>query len=80
MGIKSSKTKNPERVIEPKEKEMDLSDVSLRPKTLQDYVGQDLLKKHLSVSIASAKLRKASSLFVSFIIIGFSSYKNIVLW
>lgn len=60
MGIKSSKTKNPERIIEPKEKEMDLSDVSLRPKTLQDYVGQDLLKKHLSVSIASAKLRKAS--------------------
>ncbi len=60
MGIQSSKTKTPERIIEAKEKDIDLSDVNLRPKTLQDYVGQELLKKHLSVSIASAKLRKAS--------------------
>jgi Holliday junction DNA helicase RuvB len=60
MGIKSSKTTTPERIIETKQKDIDLNESSLRPKTLQDYVGQELLKKHLSVSIASAKMRKAS--------------------
>lgn len=30
---------------------------SLRPKTLENYVGQTSIKKHLSVSLASAKIR-----------------------
>ena len=47
MGIKSSKTKSPERVIEAKEKEIDVNDTSLRPKSLSEYVGQDQIKKHL---------------------------------
>ena len=59
MGIKSSK-QEPQRIIEPKQKDIDFAENSLRPKTLQDYVGQEQLKKHLWVSIASAKLRKAS--------------------
>jgi hypothetical protein len=59
MGIKSSK-QEPQRIIEPKQKDIDFAENSLRPKTLQDYVGQEQLKKHLSVSIVSAKMRKAS--------------------
>lgn len=59
MGIKSSKQES-QRIIEPKQKDIDFAENSLRPKTLQDYVGQEQLKKHLSVSIASAKMRKAS--------------------
>ncbi len=29
-----------------------------RPKTLESYIGQENLKKHLQVSISSAKIRK----------------------
>jgi len=47
MGIKSSKTKKIDRVIETTQKEIDLSEASLRPKTLADYVGQTQIKKHL---------------------------------
>jgi len=46
MGIKSSK-QEPQRIIEPKQKDIDFAENSLRPKTLQDYVGQEQLKKHL---------------------------------
>lgn len=60
MWIQSSKTKKPDRVIEASSKEIDLNENSLRPKTLWEYVGQEQIKKHLSVSIASAKLRNAS--------------------
>lgn len=60
MAIKSSKTKEPIRIIEAKEKDIDFSEVSLRPKLLSDYVGQNLIKKHLIVSIESAKRRKSS--------------------
>ena len=47
MGIKSSKTTKPERVIETTQKDIDLTEASLRPKTLSDYVGQEQIKKHL---------------------------------
>ena len=60
MWIKSSKEPKVQRIIEPKAKEIDLNEASLRPKNLWDYVGQELLKKHLSVSIASAKVRNTS--------------------
>jgi Holliday junction DNA helicase RuvB len=30
----------------------------LRPLRLEDYVGQESIKKHISVSIASSKIRK----------------------
>lgn len=60
MAIKS--TKEPEkRIIDSKQQQdIDFNENNLRPKTLGDYVGQKLLKKQLSVSIASAKMRKTS--------------------
>ncbi len=61
MAIKSSKKNNScERIVSPKEKENDLNQNSLRPKFLNDYVWQKNIKKHLSVSIQSAKIRKKS--------------------
>lgn len=60
MWIKSSKTKNPERIIETKAQDIDLNESSLRPKTLSEYVWQEQIKKHLWVSIASAKMRSAT--------------------
>jgi holliday junction DNA helicase RuvB len=60
MAIKSSKTQKPDRVIESKEKDIDFSEITLRPKFLGDYVGQELIKKHLKVSIESAKRRSSS--------------------
>jgi len=51
-----------ERMVSPKEKEIDntISKNILRPKKLSDYVGHETIKKHLSVSISSAKIRKNS--------------------
>lgn len=61
MAIKTSiKEKKPERIIETKAQDIDLNEANLRPKALKDYVWQELIKKHLSVSIASAKMRNAS--------------------
>ena len=54
----NSKKEAVERVIAPTEKEWDVV-LNLRPKTLETYVGQEVLKKHLRVSIESAKIRKA---------------------
>lgn len=59
MWIKSSKTKSPDRVVEASSKDIDINENSLRPKTLWEYVGQEQIKKHLWVSIASAKIRWA---------------------
>jgi len=49
-------------VVSPEEKAVDtqLQSNILRPQTLENYVGQDHIKKHLGVSIASAKIRKES--------------------
>jgi Holliday junction DNA helicase RuvB len=61
--ISSSKQDEPksERIITPEAKSSDssISENILRPKMLRDYVGQEIMKKHLSVSIESAKKRKA---------------------
>ncbi len=50
------------RVVTPKEKQSDspISQNILRPKKLADYIWQDSMKRHLSVSISSAKIRKNS--------------------
>lgn len=47
------------RIVTPKEKQTDssISTNVLRPKRLAEYVGQDSMKRHLSVSISSAKIR-----------------------
>ncbi len=56
----SVKEKNQQRVVTASQKDIDLHEINLRPKVLWDYVGQEMIKKHLSVSIASAKMRNAS--------------------
>ena len=57
--IESSK-KQEERIISSKENHIDknLSRNILRPKKLWEYVWQESIKKHLWVSISSAKIRK----------------------
>lgn len=63
--IESSNTSSPwaDRMVTPKERTGDNQNISkniLRPQKLSDYVGQESMKKHLSVSISSAKIRKNS--------------------
>ncbi len=57
--IESSKKQDINRVVSTQEKQIDKTKFSniLRPLKLEDYVGQDSIKKHLSVSIASSKIR-----------------------
>ncbi len=50
-----------ERIISPVENDDDeVFDVSLRPKRLTEYVGQERVKKNLAISIEAAKKRKES--------------------
>jgi Holliday junction DNA helicase RuvB len=59
MSIKSSKP-NILRAVSPKLQEEEIiSEISLRPKSLEEYVGQKSIKEHLKVSIQSAKIRRA---------------------
>ena len=60
--IESSKKAQKSRIVSPKEKTVDQGDFQnvLRPKKLEDYVGQKIIKKHLMVSISSAKIREES--------------------
>ncbi len=57
--IESSKKQENKRIISSTEKQEDKWKISniLRPLKLEDYVWQDTIKKHLSVSIASSKIR-----------------------
>lgn len=52
-------SQTPERVVSPEEKKQEggLYQNTFRPKTLENYIGQEVLKKHLQVSISSAKIR-----------------------
>lgn len=61
MAIKSTKTDStPERIITPSERETDTTHENiLRPKTLDEYIGQEPIKKHLRIAIESARIRKA---------------------
>jgi len=56
---KTSQETGSSRVVSPTEKQADknISVNILRPLKLSDYVGQEAIKKHLSVSIASSKIR-----------------------
>jgi holliday junction DNA helicase RuvB len=57
MSIKSSKP-DITRAVSPKVQDDDIiSEISLRPKRLSEYVGQDQMKKHLQIAIDSAKIR-----------------------
>lgn len=57
--IESSKAEENKRIVSSTEKQEDKGKFSniLRPLKLEDYVGQEVIKKHLSVSIASSKIR-----------------------
>ncbi|RAL57870.1 Holliday junction DNA helicase RuvB [Candidatus Gracilibacteria bacterium GN02-872] len=58
--IESNKNQKSNRIVTPSEKSIDKSVFSnaLRPEKLEDYVGQESIKKHLSVAISSSKIRK----------------------
>lgn len=59
MSIQSSKSPDIVRVVKPTVREEDIiSEVSLRPRKLEEYVGQEQMKIHLRVAIESAKIRK----------------------
>lgn len=60
--ISSSQKEQTNRIISPEEKSIDsaLSENILRPKFLSDYIWQTSIKKHLTVSIESARIRKTS--------------------
>lgn len=60
MAIKSTTgTETTERLVTPAERENDGNNENiLRPKTLEEYIGQESIKKHLRIAIESAKIRK----------------------
>lgn len=61
MSIHSTKHQEIEnsRPVSPKQQEIDTTmEFSLRPKKLEDYIGQTRMKEHLKVAIESAKIRK----------------------
>ena len=60
MTILSSKTPEILRTVSPEAHEEDIiPEISLRPKKLDEYIGQKQIKEHLKVAIASAKIREA---------------------
>lgn len=61
MSIKSSKNPDIIRTVSPKSQEEDIvSEISLRPRKLEEYVGQEQMKQHLKIAIESAKIRNES--------------------
>ncbi len=57
---KKDNTTQSSRVVTPEEKSSDIFQAqnAFRPKALENYIGQSQIKKHLSVAISSAKIRK----------------------
>ena len=61
MSIKSTTAPDITRTVSPKVQDDDIvSEISLRPKKLAEYVGQDQMKAHLTIAIDSAKIRNES--------------------
>lgn len=63
MAIKSTKVSETSelRAVAPQERENDtVNENILRPKTLDEYIGQQSIKKHLRIAIQSAQIRKVS--------------------
>lgn len=61
MAIKSTQVSEPAelRTVAPEERPNDtVNENILRPKTLDEYVGQESIKKHLRIAIQSAQIRK----------------------
>ncbi len=61
MAIESKKTApKPDRIVASVEEAVDVPvEAALRPARLSEYVGQEAIKRHLSVAVGSAKARKA---------------------
>jgi Holliday junction DNA helicase RuvB len=57
MAIKSSKPDIARTVSPQAQEEEIISEISLRPRRLDEYIGQSQMKEHLSVAIQSAKIR-----------------------
>lgn len=61
MAIQSSKSPDITRIVKPELVEDDIvSEISLRPRKLEEYVGQEQMKLHLKVAIDSARIRNES--------------------
>jgi holliday junction DNA helicase RuvB len=59
MTIKKT-TKDTTRIVKPEQNDEEIiSEISLRPRTLREYIGQRSMKEHLQVAIDSAKIRKS---------------------
>jgi Holliday junction DNA helicase RuvB len=58
MAIQSSKPDIMRTVAPALQEEEIVSEISLRPRSLEEYVGQENMKAHLRVAIESAKIRK----------------------
>ena len=59
MSIKSSKP-DIARIVKPEQVDEEIvSEISLRPKSLREYIGQKAMKEHLQVAIDSAKIRRS---------------------
>jgi Holliday junction DNA helicase RuvB len=59
MTIKPSPSR-PDRIVSPGGQEEEImTEISLRPRRLDEYVGQKQIKEHLTISIESARIRKA---------------------
>lgn len=57
--MKEEKTQEKERIIDPKEQKIDESfDVTLRPKKLDEFIGQSRIKENLKIFMSAAKARK----------------------
>ena len=60
MSITFANDNNDEYITSSKIQPEDTNEYSLRPKTLDEYIGQDKVKENLSIYINAAKLRKES--------------------
>lgn len=60
MAIKSSKPDIIRTVSPTIQEEEIISEISLRPRSLAEYVGQKSMKEHLKIAIESAKIRSST--------------------
>ncbi|MBI1273861.1 MAG: Holliday junction branch migration DNA helicase RuvB [Alphaproteobacteria bacterium] len=59
--MSGAKTKiAPDRIVAPAQSEAEAESVALRPQTLQDFIGQEALRRNLDVFIGAARQREAA--------------------
>src|SRR5580658_7645652 len=52
------KKKDPERMMSATEKEVDVVDRAIRPKTLSEYIGQSAVREQMEIFIQAARARQ----------------------